>query len=187
MSDERAVQEILARYVRAVDARNADEVAELYAKDGAEILSYNRAGTPERIAVISGSRAIRDAVAALLPPHPALGWAHHATFDPIVAMDDDIASLQAQFIVFEVRGTQRPAGGWPKDASGGQGTITPIESGYYQISLRRTPDGWKITENHTVLDLPPALPDSPKSPSSTRPNQSAPPPVTATPKDRRRD
>jgi hypothetical protein len=158
MNDERAVQEVLARYVRAVDARNADDVAELYVEDGAEILSYNRAGTPERIAAFTGSPAIRDAVANILPPHPALGWAHHATFDPIVAIDTDMASLEAQFIVFEVRGTQRPADGWPPDASGGQGTITPIESGYYRISLRRTPDGWAIAQNHTILDLPPALP-----------------------------
>jgi hypothetical protein len=158
MSDARAVQEVLARYVRAVDARNADDVAALYVLDGAEILSYNRAGTPERIAAFAGAQAIRDAVANILPPHPALGWAHHATFDPIIAIDSDIASLQAQFIVFEVRGSQRPADGWPPGASGGQGTITPIESGYYRISLRRTPDGWKITENHTILDLPSALP-----------------------------
>jgi hypothetical protein len=158
MSEERAVQEVLARYVRAVDARNADGVAELYVEDGAEILSYNRAGTPERIAAFTGSRAIRDAVANILPPHPALGWAHHATFDPIIAIDDVTASLHAQFVVFEVRGTERPTDGWPPGVSGGQGTITPIESGYYQISLQRTADGWKITENHTILDLPPALP-----------------------------
>jgi hypothetical protein len=158
MSDERAVQEVLARYVRAVDARNADDVAELYVPDGAEILSYNRAGTPERIAAFTGSRAIRDAVANILPPRPALGWAHHATLDPIVAINSDIASLQAQFIVFEVRGTQRPADGCPPGASGGQGTIRPIESGYHRISLRRTANGWRSSENHTVLDLPPALP-----------------------------
>jgi SnoaL-like domain len=158
MSDGRAVQEVLARYVRAVDARNAADVAELYVPDGAEILSYNRVGTPERIAAFTGSLAIRDAVANVLTPHPALGWAHHATFDPIVVVDADIATLRAQFIVFEVRGTQRPTGGWPPGASGGQGTITPIESGYYQISLRRTSDGWRITENHTIVDLPPALP-----------------------------
>jgi ketosteroid isomerase-like protein len=160
MSDERAVQEILARYVRAVDARNADDVADLYTANGAEILSYNRAGTPEPIAAFTGSTAIRDAVANVLPPHPELGWAHHATFDPIVAVNEDTAALQAQFIVFDVRGRERPSDGWPKGASGGQGTITPIEAGYYRIALRRTDDGWKITENHTILDLPPALPET---------------------------
>jgi hypothetical protein len=158
VSEERAVQEVLARYVRAVDARSADEVAELYVQDGKEILSYNRAGTPEFIAAFTGTQSIRDAVANILPPHPPLGWAHHATFDPIIAVDGVTASLHAQFVVFEVRGAARPADGWPPGASGGQGTITPIESGYYRISLRRTPDGWRITENHTIVDLPPALP-----------------------------
>jgi hypothetical protein len=106
MSDERAVQEILARYVRAVDARNADDVAYLYVEDGAEILSYNRAGAPEPIAEFAGAAAMRDAKANILPPHPDLGWAHHATFDPIVAIDRNTASLQAQ--VHRLRNSRRP-------------------------------------------------------------------------------
>jgi len=171
MSDERAVQEILARYVRAVDARSADDVAHLYVENGAEILSYNRAGVPEPIAEFGGAAAIKDAVANVLPAHPPLGWAHHATFDPIVVINGDTASLQAQFIVFEVRGAQRPANGWPPGASGGQGAITPVESGYYRLSLRRTVEGWRITENHTIVDLPPALPPV-RDPAPTRQGES---------------
>jgi hypothetical protein len=143
--------------VRAVDARDADAVAELYVEEASEVLSYNRAGTPERLAVFHGSNAIKNAVANVLPPHPTLSWAHHATFDPIVLVAGESATLDAQFIVFNVQGTQRPENGWPKGATGGQGTIRPTESGYYRISLRRTSDGWKITENHTILDLPTAL------------------------------
>ncbi len=157
MSDERAVQEVLARYVLAVDARNADDVAQLYVEDGAEILSYNRAGVPELLATFTGAAAIKDAVANVLPAHPPLGWAHHATFDPIVAISCNIASLQAQLVVFAVRGAQRPTDGWPPGASGGQGEITPVESGYYRLSLRRTVEGWRITENRTIVDLPPAF------------------------------
>jgi hypothetical protein len=79
MSDERAVQEVLARYVRAVDARNADNVAGLYVERGMETFSYNRGGVYEQFAVFTGSQAIRDAVSSLLAPHPPLGWASHAT------------------------------------------------------------------------------------------------------------
>jgi hypothetical protein len=157
MSDERAVQEVLARYVRAVDARNADTVAGLYVERGRETFSYNRGGVYEQFAVFTGLQAIRDAVSSLLAPHPPLGWARHATFDPIVAVQGNTASIDAQFVVFEVRGAQRPADGWPIGASGGQGTIGPIESGCYQISLERTVDGWKMIENHTILDLPSAI------------------------------
>jgi hypothetical protein len=157
MSDERTVQEILARYVRAVDARHADNVAALYAPQGVERFSYNRAGVHEQLAVFTGSQAIRDAVSSLLAPHPLLGWTRHATFDPIVAVQGDTASIDAQFVVLEVRGARRPAAGWPIGASGGQGTIAPIESGCYQISLERTVDGWKMIENHTILDLPSAM------------------------------
>ena len=162
MSDERAAQEVLcALRPGQVDARNADDVAELYVPDGAEILSYNRAGTPERIAAFTGSQAIRDARREHPPAAPRVGVGPPRHLRPDRCHRHRLtASLRAQFVVFEVRGTQRPTDGWPPAASGGQGTIAPIEAGYYRISLRRTPDGWKINENHTILDLPPALPES---------------------------
>jgi len=156
MSSERDVQQILARYIRAVDVRDGVAVASLYTEDGKEIISYNRAGKFERLAEFSGSAAISEAVSTVLPPHPPLGWAHHTTFDHIVEIDGDRATLDAQFLVYEVRGAQRPAGGWPPGAVGGQGTIMPIESGYYRIKLVRVDGEWKMTENEAALDLPTA-------------------------------
>jgi hypothetical protein len=72
-------------------------------------------------------------------------------------MGDD-ATLDAQFVVFNVVGDERPAGGWPEGAFGAQGRITPIETGYYQPRLRRVDGAWKITNHRIVLDLPMALP-----------------------------
>ncbi|MDX6216537.1 MAG: hypothetical protein QOG99_2121 [Frankiales bacterium] len=158
MSDERLVQEVLAKYARAVDARDAGAVAERYEPTGRERLSYNRSGTPEPIAEFEGAEAIRHAVATILPAHPHLGWAHHTTFDPIIVVDGDTAELDAQFVVYSVQGDERPVSGWPLGATGGQGRIRPVESGYYHLTLRRATDGWKIVDNHTILDLPPALP-----------------------------
>jgi hypothetical protein len=70
VSDERLIQEVLARYARAVDARDGEAVAELYEPKGRERLSYNRCGSPEPIAEFEGSEAIRNAVATILPAHP---------------------------------------------------------------------------------------------------------------------
>lgn len=158
MSEERLIQEVLARYARAVDARDGEAVAELYEPEGRERLSYNRRGSAEPIAAFEGSEAIRNAVATVLPAHPPLGWAHHTTFDPIIVVDGDTADLDAQFVVYSVQGDERPASGWPPGATGGQGRILPVEAGYYHLKLRRATDGWKIVDNHTILDLPPALP-----------------------------
>jgi hypothetical protein len=55
----------------------------------------------------------------------------------LLNVDGDNATIDAQFVVFEVRGKERPATGWPEGAVGTQGTMTPIESGYYRPVLRR--------------------------------------------------
>jgi hypothetical protein len=57
------------------------------------------------------------------------------SLDLALRLDD--ATLDAQFLVFEVRGKERPATGWPEGAFGAQGTVQPIEAGYYRPVLRR--------------------------------------------------
>ncbi|MFJ1605485.1 hypothetical protein ACIOHS_19250 [Streptomyces sp. NPDC088253] len=52
----------------------------------------------------------------------------------------------------------RPAEGWPAGAFGAQGTITPIESGYYQPRLRRVDGAWRIFHHTILLDQPLVLP-----------------------------
>ncbi|MCU1679559.1 MAG: nuclear transport factor 2 family protein [Amycolatopsis sp.] len=156
MSSERDIQQVLARYVRAVDTRDGAGVARLYTEDATEVISYNRAGEFERLAEFSGAAAISEAVNTILPSHPPLGWAHHTTFDHIIEIDGDQATLDAQFLVYEVRGAQRPEDGWAPGVVGGQGTIAAIESGYYRIKLVRVEGEWKMTENETALDLPTA-------------------------------
>ena len=67
-------------------------------------------------------------------------------------------TLDAQFVVFEVRGKERPATGWPEGAVGAQGTVTPIELGYYRPVLRRVDGAWKINTLRIVHTLPLAFP-----------------------------
>ncbi|WP_434097660.1 hypothetical protein [Streptomyces mirabilis] len=68
------------------------------------------------------------------------------------------ATLDAQFVVFNIQGHERPAEGWPAGAFGAQGTITPIESGYYQPRMRRVDGVWRIFHHTVLLDQPLVLP-----------------------------
>ena len=73
-------------------------------------------------------------------------------------MNGDIATIDAQFVVFEVRGKERPSTGWPHEAFEVQGTVTPIEAGYYLPILHRVDSVWKIDRLRIVMNLPLAFP-----------------------------
>ncbi|MYV45226.1 hypothetical protein [Streptomyces sp. SID2888] len=73
-------------------------------------------------------------------------------------MDGDRAHINAQFIVFRVQADARPAGGWPEGTFGAQGTVAPIESGYYDTDLRHIDGVWKIVHHRVLLDMPLVLP-----------------------------
>ncbi len=158
MSDERQVQQVLARYVRATDARDGSAMSALFADDARVEIFYNRAGVPEPVAELVGAAAIGEATASMMAPHPPRGWSHHTTHDHIIEVDGDEATLDAQFVVFNTVGDERPADGWPAGASGAQGTITPIESGYYRPRMRRVDGSWRIVHHTIVLDQPMAFP-----------------------------
>ena len=158
MSEERAVQQVLAKYVRGVDTRDGAAVAALFADTGCVEISYNNSGKPEPVGELVGQEAIAAAVSQMMQPHPARGWSHHTTQDHIIEVDGDNATIDAQFVVFEVRGKDRPATGWPEGAFGAQGTVTPIEAGYYRPILRRVDCIWKIDTLRIVMNLPLAFP-----------------------------
>jgi hypothetical protein len=160
MSDERDVQQVLARYVRAADRRDGDALAGLFVSDGVVEIYYNQAGTPEKIGELVGAHAIGSAIASMMTPHPPRGWSHHTTHDHIIDIDGDNATLDAHFVVFSTVGDARPTAGWPEGASGAQGKITPIESGYYRPHLRRVDGTWKIVRHEIILDQPMAFPEA---------------------------
>ncbi|MEU2622434.1 nuclear transport factor 2 family protein [Streptomyces sp. NPDC007157] len=158
MDDERAVAQVLARYVRAVDHRDGTAMSALFVADAVAESYYNNGGTREKLAELTGAETIGKAVAGLMAPHPPRGWSHHTTHDHIIEVDGDEATLDAQFVVFNIQGHERPAEGWPAGASGAQGTITPIESGYYRPRLRRVDGVWRIFHHTILLDQPLVLP-----------------------------
>ena len=159
-SDERAIDDVLARYVRATDRRDgaaqgalfsADAVVQIFFRAGAD--SYEAYGAP-----LIGGTGVQYAVEKFMAPHPEHGSSHHVTANHIVDVDGDEAHLNAQFIVFEVRQDARPQGGWPLGAVGARGTVACTESGYYDTSLRRVDGSWQITRHNVLNDLPPAFP-----------------------------
>lgn len=158
MSDERQVSEILSRYTRAADNRDAHAMSVLFAAD-AVVEVFNRGdGEYTKVSQIHGAETIGNAVAGLMAPHPPRGWSHHTTFDHIITVEGDEASLDAQFIVYNTVGAARPAGGWPKDMLGAQGTIIPIEVGYYRPQQRRVDAAWKIVHHQILHDIPYVFP-----------------------------
>jgi len=159
MSDERKVQEILARYVRAADRRDGksqgalftdDAIVDVFVKTGPD--AYQQIGEP-----IGGGAGVAYAVDNFMAPHPEGGSSHHVTADHLIEVDGDRAHMNAHFVVFEVRALSRPADGWPEDAFGAQGTIRPIESGYYDTDLRRIDGEWKIVRHRVLHDMPYAV------------------------------
>ncbi len=159
MSDERQVQQVLARYVRAADHRDGAAMSALFEKEARAVILQRDGDGPRKIAELGGSDAIGDAIAGLMRPHPPRGWSHHTTSDHIIEVDGDTATIDAHFVVFNTVGFERPEGGWPADAAGAQGVITPIESGYYRPTLVRTADGgWLISHHEVLLDQPMAFP-----------------------------
>jgi hypothetical protein len=158
MSEERAVQQVLAKYVRGADARDGEAVAALFTEAGRVEISYNNSGKLEPVGELVGQEAIAAAVSQMMQPLPARGWSHHTTQDHIIEVDGDNATIDAQFVVFDVRGKERPTTGWPEGAFGAQGTVAPIESGYYRPILRRVDGMWKIDTLRIVMNLPLAFP-----------------------------
>ena len=159
MRDERDIQQVIAKYVRAVDRRDGAALAELFIPNGKVTIFYTNGGKEELIAELAGREAIGNAMSNVTKAHPAGGWSHHTTFDTIIEVDGERATVDAQFIVYNVVGAEKPAGGWPKSTVGIQGTITPIESGYCRSTLGRNNDGaWRIAEHRIEHDMPFATP-----------------------------
>jgi hypothetical protein len=62
MSDEREIQQVMARYVRAADRRDGAAMSELFLPEGKVEIFYNNAGKPEFLGELVGPQAIGGAV-----------------------------------------------------------------------------------------------------------------------------
>jgi predicted dinucleotide-binding enzyme len=108
----------------------------------------------ELLGTLSGGAQIAAAMSTDMAPHPSLGWSHHTTYDHLVSVDGDDASIDTQFITFDIAATRKPEGGWPAGTFGAQGAIKPIESGYYRFIFRRTDGVWRVRHLDVIHDIP---------------------------------
>jgi hypothetical protein len=155
MSTKNEITEIVSRYTRAADQRDGKALAELFEADADVSIHYHRGPDgDELLGTLSGGAQIAAAMSTSMAPHPPLGWSHHTTYDHLVSVDGDEASIETQFITFDVVGIRKPEGGWPEGTFGAQGTIKPIESGYYRFSFRRTDGTWRIRHLGVIHDIP---------------------------------
>jgi hypothetical protein len=154
MSTESEIKEIVSRYTRAADRRDGQEMAELYEADAVVEVHYRGPGGMESLGTLSGKAQIAAAMTTAMAPHPPLGWSHHTTYDHLVSIDGDKASIETQFITFDVVGFPKPEGGWRTGTFGAQGTIKPIESGYYHFTFRRTDGAWLVSHMNITHDIP---------------------------------
>jgi hypothetical protein len=159
MSTENDIKEVVSRYTRAADQREGETMAKLFEADAVVEIHYHGSDGldgGELLGTLSGGAQIAAAMTTAMAPHPPLGWSHHTTYDHLVSVDSDSdeASIETQFITFDVVGTKKPKGGWPAGTFGAQGTITPIESGYYRFTFRRTDGIWRISHLDVIHDIP---------------------------------
>ncbi|HEX9151735.1 MAG TPA: nuclear transport factor 2 family protein, partial [Flavobacterium sp.] len=125
ISPERAIQQVLAQYVRAADALDGETISNLFTNDGkVEIYDFN-SGMPTALFVLNGKAEIANAISNLMKPHPKKGWSHHTTHDHIITVNGEAAEMDAQFIRFDSVGASRPESGWPSGTVGLMGSVTP--------------------------------------------------------------
>ena len=158
MSTENEIREIVSRYTRAADQRDGAAMAKLYEADAVIEVYYRGPDGMAPLGTLAGQTQIEAAMAppphGAMAPHPPLGWSHHTTYDHLVTVDGDEASIETQFITFDVVGTRKPEAGWRAGTFGAQGTIKPIESGYYHFTFRRTGGTWRIRHMDITHDIP---------------------------------
>ena len=93
MSAETDVREIVSRYTRAADWRDGEALAKLYEADAVVEIHYRGPDGTKLLGTLSGGAQIAAAMSTAMAPHPPLGWSHHTTYDHLVSVDGDEASI----------------------------------------------------------------------------------------------
>ena len=97
MSAENEITEIVSRYTRAADRRDGAAMAALFETDAvSEIYLHGPAGVDDRepLGKLTGAEQIEAAVTNAMAPHPPLGWSHHTTYDHLLTVNGDEASIE---------------------------------------------------------------------------------------------
>ncbi|WP_197274411.1 nuclear transport factor 2 family protein [Novosphingobium sp. AAP93] len=157
LTDERALLNLLGHYTRAHDHRDPDAMAALFTPDATIEIIDAVGGAARLLGRLEGRAAIGEAVRQMMAPHEARAWSQNVISAPIIAIDGDHATIDAQFMVFSIVGAEVPDNGWPAGTFGAQGRIIPIEAGQYRPTMRRTAEGWAISAMRIEHRLPMAF------------------------------
>ena len=152
LSDEEQIRELISRYARAADTRDADAFRQIFTPDlatqnfvrqldGALVSSNTQSG--HSIEVFMGGLA-------KLVEHPHDFRVHHFTHDPLIEIHGDVAYMNTQFLVT----ASTPLKVIPEGATGDMGTVTTTLTGYYDDVLRKTNGRWYISEHRVIVDFP---------------------------------
>jgi hypothetical protein len=154
------IQQVLAGYVRDTDHRDGADLSKLFTPQGmVDISAKNGTGNYQPVgSSLVGRAAIANAVTSLQTPVGGLTSQHHVTSDPLVEAQGNTAHLNVQFLTYDVQGATEPATGWPAGTVGAQGTIKPIEVGYYDATFQRVGGSWEISDLRILHDLPVVIP-----------------------------
>lgn len=158
MSNRHEIIEVLARYVRALEERDAEAVAALFAPDG-EFELFGRYGLDDYVA--GGVHVIgRDNIRAMIEnapaPPPGHGM-HYLTTDHIVEISGNEATMDAQFVAVESNVGLRSESSRTTTASIVRGTLALTMIGHYDSRLRRVEGRWVFTAHRVKHSLPIAL------------------------------
>jgi hypothetical protein len=157
MTDKREIIEALAHYVRALEERDGDAIAALFAPDG-EFEVFGRDGVNGYAA--SGIRVVgRDKIRAMiengsLPPGRGM---HYLTTDHIVEINGDEATMDAQFVAVESNTGVASDHDWTTAAKMLRGSLALSMVGRYDSQLQRVHGRWVFTTHRVKHNLPLAI------------------------------
>ena len=100
MTDEQEIQQVVSKYVRAVDARDGNAMKELYIENGVVEIYFGPFKPTKKLGVLEGAEAIGKSVSQMMKPHAKGGWSHHVATNPIIAISGDSATIDTHFIVY---------------------------------------------------------------------------------------
>lgn len=156
LDDAEQIRQVLARYVRAVDLQDGDALTALYTPKVRWEMVFHE--NTNRLKTLMGplTDPIEIGRAAGNPARAYRKgeWRHHMTFDHIIEVKGDSASLSAQFMVISTQADEPPVGGYAAGDYGLKGVLKPVHSGYYDIKLKKISGEWKISEQRILMDIP---------------------------------
>jgi hypothetical protein len=138
-ADRSAILELVAQYSFRWDAAEAEEFAQLFTEDAECYLYLN--GEPDPSTELRGQSSMREAANVRAGYFKKIGLItkHLMPNTVITEIDAQTASLRTQALIT-----------WQMLAK--QALPQPVQAGYYDSLVVRTPDGWKFKRRDVRLN-----------------------------------